>query len=230
VPSAPHIDMTIDMLRRRGVEVGRPTPTSWTVAHGAITSMDVAVEPDLSNAAPFAAAALVTGGQVTLPNWPSATTQAGDALRDLLARMGAHLSLAADRLTITGGGPVVGLDADMRDVSELVPVFAAVAALAQTRSRLRGIGHMRGHETDRLYALATEIVRLGGDVEQVDEDLVITPRQLSGGHWRAYGDHRMATAGAVIGLAVDDVVIDDISVTSKTLPDFPGMWSRLVGE
>jgi 3-phosphoshikimate 1-carboxyvinyltransferase len=230
VPSAPHIEMTVAMLQQRGVEVGHPTPTSWTVAPGTIAPATVIVEPDLSNAAPFAAAALVTGGQVTFSGWPASTTQAGDALRDLLTRMGGGVVQAADRLTVTGTGAVAGLDADLRNVTELVTVVAALATLAETPSRLTGIAHIRGHETDRMSALASEITGLGGEIEQQADGLLITPRPLHGGRWRAHGDHRMATAGAVLGLAVDDVVIDDIGVTSKTLPDFPAMWSRLVGE
>jgi 3-phosphoshikimate 1-carboxyvinyltransferase len=230
VPSAPHIEMTVEMLRQRGVEVGHPTPTSWTIAPGPIAPAPVIVEPDLSNAAPFAAAALVTGGQVTFCGWPATTTQAGDALRDLLTRMGGRVVHTADRLTVTGTGSVLGLDADLRDVTELVTVIAALATLAVTPSRLTGIGHIRGHETDRISALAAEITGLGGEIEPLNDGLLITPRPLHGGRWRAHGDHRMATAGAVLGLAVDGIVIDDIGVTSKTLPDFPAMWSRLVGE
>ena len=230
VPSTPHIDMTLDMLRQHGVDVHQPSSTTWLVGPGAIQPRDVVVEPDLSNAAPFLAAALVTGGEVTIPGWPAVTTQPGDALRDLLARMGAKVTRSADRLTVAGTGSIGPLDADLRDVSELVTVLAALAVLADGPSRLTGIGHMRGHEADRLSALSAEIIRLGGEVEQLTDGLLITPRPLHGGVWHAYADHRMATAGAVLGLEVDDVAVDDIAATAKTMPDFPGMWSRLVGE
>jgi 3-phosphoshikimate 1-carboxyvinyltransferase len=227
--SAPHIEMTIDMLARTGVKVARRNPTTWQVAAGPIHARDVVIEPDLSNAAPFLAAALVTGGEVTIPGWPSATVQPGDALRDLLARMGASVTLSEDGLTVRGAGTIAPLSADLRDVTELVTVIAALVALADGPSRLTGLAHMQGHETDRLSALRAELTRLGGEVVQSADVLEITPRPLSGGIWRAYEDHRMATAGAVLGLAVDGVEVDDIATTSKTLPDFPGMWTRMLG-
>ena len=230
VPSGPHIDMTLDMLRRRGVDVRQPSPGTWRVLPRSIEARDEVVEPDLSNAAPFLAAALVTGGEVTIRGWPAVTKQPGDALRSLLSQMGARVAHEADLLTVTGATSIAPLDADLRDTSELVTILTALAALADGPSRLTGIGHTRGHETDRIHALAAEIVRLGGDVKQLPDGLLIRPRPLHGGVWRAYGDHRMATAGAVLGLAVDDVVIDDISTTTKTLPDFPRMWSQMVGE
>jgi 3-phosphoshikimate 1-carboxyvinyltransferase len=226
--SAPHVEMTIDVLRQAGVEVVRPTPTSWLVAPGPISARDSVIEPDLSNAAPFLAAALATGGEVTVPGWPATTAQAGDALRDLLARMGGDVSHDGADLTVRGTGAIAPLDADLRDVTELVTVLAVLAALADGPSTLTGLAHMRGHETDRLTALRTEINRLGGDVTQTADTLHITPRPLHGGVWHTYADHRMATAGAVLGLAVDGVQVDDIMTTSKTLPDFPGMWSHML--
>lgn len=226
--SAPHIEMTIDMLGRVGVAVTRPTPTSWRIAPGPVRAQDVVIEPDLSNAAPFLAAAVAAGGEVTVPGWPSRTTQPGDALRDLLAEMGAEVTLDGGALTVRGTGVITPLDADLRDVTELVTVIAALAALADGPSTLSGLAHMRGHETDRLTALRSELNRLGGDVTQKADALHIVPRPLHGGMWRAYADHRMATAGAVLGLVVDGVQVDDIATTSKTLPDFPGMWARML--
>ena len=229
VPSTPHIEMTLDVLRAAGVRAEATGSGAWQVAPGPINARDCVVEPDLSNAGPFLAAALVTRGSVTVPRWPAATTQAGDALRDLLAAMGATVALTADGLTVSAGDELLGLDADLRDVGELTPTLAALAALASTPSRLSGIGHLRGHETDRLAALATELTRLGGDVIEGPDELIIEPRTLHGGPWHAYADHRMATAGAVLGLAVDGVRVDDIGCTGKTLPDFPGLWSRMLG-
>jgi 3-phosphoshikimate 1-carboxyvinyltransferase len=232
VPSMPHIEMTIEMLRATGVEVTQPTPSSWRVAPGPVAARDLTIEPDLSNAAPFLAAALVTGGEVTVPGWPQRTTQAGDLLRDILSRMGADVSLSADGdLVVRGNGTIAGLDVDLRDVTELATVIAVLAALADGPSQLTGLAHTRGHETDRLAALARELNALGSDVIEHQDGLTITPSPMSmhGGTWRAYADHRMATAGAVLGLAVDGVEIDDIACTSKTLPDFPGTWSRLLG-
>jgi 3-phosphoshikimate 1-carboxyvinyltransferase len=228
VPSQPHIEMTLAVLRAAGVDAGQSAPGVWQVVPGPIRGGEHVVEPDLSNAAPFLAAALVTGGQVTVPGWPAQTTQAGDALRGLLAEMGAEIRLGDDGLHVRGSGRIGGLTADLRDVGELTPVLAALAALAEGPSELTGIGHLRGHETDRLAALATELTGLGGDVEEGPDSLLIRPRPLHGGVWHAYADHRMATAGAVLGLAVDGVEVDDITCTTKTVPDFPGMWSALL--
>jgi 3-phosphoshikimate 1-carboxyvinyltransferase len=225
VPSAPHIAMTVTALRDRGVEVDDGQPDVWRVAPSAPAARDETVQPDLSNSAPFLAAALVTGGTVEVPDWPAHTTQAGDALRGLLADFGADVHLDDAGLTVTGLGVVHGIDVDLKAVGELTPVIAAVAALADSPSQLRGIGHLRGHETDRLAALAANLTRLGGAVREEPDRLTITPRPLHRGIWRAFADHRMAQAGAVLGLAVAGIEIDDISTTTKTLPDFPGMWS-----
>jgi 3-phosphoshikimate 1-carboxyvinyltransferase len=228
VPSQPHVEMTLDLLREAGVEAARTGSAQWQVLPGPVRARDVTVEPDLSNAAPFLAAALVAGGSVTVPDWPARTMQAGDALQHLLRSMGADISLRADGLTVTGTGSISGLDADLHDVGELTPVLAVLAALADGPSTLTGIGHLRGHETDRLAALAAELTRLGAAVVEHADRLVIEPRPLHGGLWHAYADHRMATAGAVIGLAVPGVEVDDIACTSKTLPDFTGMWTTLL--
>jgi 3-phosphoshikimate 1-carboxyvinyltransferase len=229
IPSEPHVLMTLELLRDAGVEVEAADNTRWSVAPGPIGALDVQVEPDLSNAAPFLAAAAVTGGRVTVPAWPQYTTQAGDALRDILDTMGADVCLDRAGLTVRGTGEVYGLDVDLHAAGELTPVVAALAALADSPSHLRGIAHLRGHETDRLAALATEINELGGDVTETADGLVIRPRPLHGGAWGSYDDHRMATAGAVIGLRVPGVSVDDIATTAKTLPDFPGLWAGLLG-
>jgi 3-phosphoshikimate 1-carboxyvinyltransferase len=229
VPSMPHIEMTVATLTEAGVEVNSPAAGVWQVQPGPIAGRDRVVEPDLSNAAPFLAAALVSGGSVTVPRWPRRTTQAGDALRGLLVAMGAEVTLDSYGLTVSSTGPLQGLEADLHDVGELTPVLAALATLAFTPSHLVGIGHLRGHETDRLKALATEIAGLGGGVVEEPDGLAIRPKRLHGGLWHAYSDHRMATAGAVLGLAVDGVEVDDVECTSKTLPDFPGMWAQMLG-
>jgi len=228
VPSLPHIDMTVGMLRDCGVDVDDDVANTWRVEPGPIQPLDAVIEPDLSNAAPFLAAALLTEGRVHIPDWPGATTQPGDALRDLLTRQGGSCRLDADGLTVQGTGSVRGIDADLHDVGELTPVLAAVAALADGPSHLRGIAHLRGHETDRLAALAAEINGLGGDVTETDDGLVIRPRPMHGGVFHSYADHRMAQAGAVLGLVVPGVEVEDIATTAKTLPDFPSLWSRIV--
>ncbi len=228
VPSEPHIAMTIEVLRDCGVVVDDGEPNTWRVEPGPVAALDVQVEPDLSNAAPFLAAALVTGGRVTVAGWPSRTTQAGDGIRDILDAMGADVTLDREGLTVAGTGDIEGIDVDLHDVGELTPVVAAVAALAHSTSWLRGIAHLRGHETDRLAALATEITALGGDVTETADGLRIRPRPLHGGLVRTYHDHRMAMAAAVIGLAVDGIVIQDVDTTAKTLPQFTSRWSALV--
>ncbi|QVQ54126.1 3-phosphoshikimate 1-carboxyvinyltransferase [Spiractinospora alimapuensis] len=228
VPSQPHLEMTAAMLRAAGVDVDDATPDIWRVAPGPIDAGDITVEPDLSNAAPFLAAALVTGGRVTIADWPQTTTQPGDALRELFTQMGGSVERDASGLTLRGGQEVRGIEVDLRAVGELTPTIAAVAALATTPSRITGVAHLRRHETDRIAALANEINALGGDVRELDDGLVIEPRALRGGVFHSYDDHRMATAGAVIGLRVPDVRVENIATTGKTLPDFPGLWGGVV--
>ena len=228
IPSMPHIDMTIAMLAEHGIPVRYDGDSTWHVDPQNVRAIDRHIEPDLSNAAPFLAAALVTGGSVTVPDWPMRTTQAGDALRGLLAIMGAEVRLGADGLTVTGTGSIVGIDVDLADAGELAPTIAALAALADGPSTLRGISHLRGHETDRLAALSTEINGLGGDVTETPDGLVIEPRPLTGGVFHTYGDHRLATAAAVLGLRVPGVEIENIATTNKTLPDFPLRWMSML--
>jgi 3-phosphoshikimate 1-carboxyvinyltransferase len=232
VPSLPHIRMTVEMLRAAGAQVDAPEdggePDVWRVTPGALLGRDVVVEPDLSNAAPFMAAALVTGGTVVVRDWPSRTSQPGDQLRDLFTRMGGSCVLTDEGLRFSGTGTVNGLDADLHEVGELTPVIAAVAALAGTPSTLRGIAHLRVHETDRLAALANEINALGGRVTETADGLQIDPRPLHGGVFHTYEDHRLATAAAVLGLVVDGVLVENVATTAKTLPDFPGLWSAML--
>ena len=229
LPSLPHIAMTLHMLAEHGVHVDFDAATAtWTLAPGPIAACDRAIEPDLSNAGPFLAAAVATAGRVTVPGWPRHTTQAGDDLRGLLAEMGGHVVLDDDGLTVTGPGEIRGIDVDLGQVGELTPVLAALAALAVSPSRLLGIGHLRGHETDRLAALAEMLGAFGAAVDATEDALHITPGPLRGATVSSYGDHRMATAAAVVGLVVPGVRIEDIGTTSKTLPDFPGMWQTML--
>ncbi|MBT2489336.1 3-phosphoshikimate 1-carboxyvinyltransferase [Streptomyces sp. ISL-96] len=232
LPSMPHILMTVDMLRAVGAQVDTPEsggePNVWRVSPGALLGRDLTIEPDLSNAQPFLAAALITGGRVTIPDWPERTTQPGDALREIFTEMGGSCELTEQGLTFTGTGTIHGIDVDLGDVGELTPGIAAVAALADSESVLRGVAHLRMHETDRLAALTREINALGGDVTETEDGLRIRPRRLHGGIFHTYHDHRMATAGAIIGLAVKDVQIENVATTAKTLPDFPQMWTGML--
>lgn len=234
VPSGPHIEMTLEMLRESGVTVDQPTPSSWRVAPGPIAAVDRVVEPDLSNATPFLAAAAVTGGTVRIPHWPVSTTQPGDAIRGILRDMGASVTLeTADgvghgTLVVVGSGRLSPVDLDLSAIGELTPTVAALCALADGPSRLTGIAHLRGHETDRLAALAAELGAVGCGVTELADGLEITPAPLGGAPWRAYADHRMATAGAIIGLVARGVEVDDIGSTAKTMPGFTTMWADML--
>ncbi|GAA4393763.1 3-phosphoshikimate 1-carboxyvinyltransferase [Actinomadura verrucosospora] len=227
VPSAPHLAMTVQMLRAAGAEVEAGHDV-WRVAPGPLRGGEVVIEPDLSNAAQFLGAALVTGGRVTVPDWPAETTQPGDALRELLAAMGAEVTRGPDGLTVRGGDGFGGLEADLHEVGELTPVLAALAALAGSPSRLTGIAHLRGHETDRLAALVAEINGLGGDVRELPDGLEIRPRPLRGGVFRTYDDHRMVMAAALLGLAVPGIEVENPGTVGKTLPDFTRQWASML--
>lgn len=228
LPSLPYIDMAVRMARAAGVRVDDTEPERWRVEPGPVRPVTQTIEPDLSNAAPFVAAALVTGGTVTIPDWPLETTQPGDRLREILTLMGADCELTGEGLRVAGGGAIHGVDLDLADEAELTPTIAALAALADGPSRLRGVGHIRLHETDRLAAIAKEINGLGGRITELPEELLIEPAPLHGGEFHTYEDHRMATTGAVLGLAVPGVRVRDVATTGKTLPDFPGRWAALL--
>jgi 3-phosphoshikimate 1-carboxyvinyltransferase len=229
VPSMPHIDMTVAMLRDAGADVDDTTADTWHVARSTLRARTWDIEPDLSSAAPFLAAALVTSGTVHIAGWPASTTQPGAMLPDLFARMGARTQLADGMLTLVGPDRVLGIDADLHECGELAPVVAAAAVVASTPSRLRGIGHLRAHETDRLAALATEFTRLGGDVRETDDGLAIKPATLHGGTVATYDDHRLAMAAAVLGLVVPGVIVENVATTRKTMPDFAARWTAMLG-
>ena len=236
LPSLPHIAMTAETLRRRGVDVEQPSATAWRVPAHPVAGREVAIEPDLSNAAPFLAAALVAGGSVAVPGWPERTTQVGARLLDWLPAFGAAVRRDGDALVVDGGPgatarPLRPVDLDLSAGGELAPTLVGLAAFAGGRSTFTGIGHLRGHETDRLAGLAAELTAVGARAEETADGLVVTPGPLHAGDrpWRAYADHRMATTGALLGLAVDGLVVDDIGSTAKTLPDFPERWRRMLG-
>jgi 3-phosphoshikimate 1-carboxyvinyltransferase len=233
LPSLPHIEMTCTLLRRRGVVVDRPTEFSWRVHPGPIAALDETVEPDLTNAATLLAAALITGGELTTA-WPAVSVQPADELVAVLEAFGAQVSYAAGnggerRLQVCGADGVRGADVDLHAVSELTPVAAALAAVADGPSTLRGVAHIRGHETDRLAALASGLSGLGVDARETADGLRITPGTRHGGTFPTHADHRLAHAAALVGLVTPGVELDDVSCTTKTLPDFPGLWSGLVG-
>jgi 3-phosphoshikimate 1-carboxyvinyltransferase len=230
VPSQPHIEMTITMLREAGVEVDDSEPNRWQVSSGPIAARHWAIEPDLSNSVPFLAAAAVTGGTVRLAHWPQQSVQPTGDVLELLGKLNTAVRVVDSHLEVRGAQGYGGFEADLKAVGELAPSMAALAALASpgSVSTLSGIAHLRGHETDRLAALTNEINGLGGQCRETDDGLVITAVPLHEGLWRSYADHRMATAGAIIGLRVPGVQVEDIATTAKTLPDFPGMWADLL--
>lgn len=243
LPSAPHIDMTVECLRRRGVEAHSPAPGEWVVQAGPILALDLTIEPDLSNAAPFLAAAIAAGGEVTVPNWPSDTTQVGDQLRTLLPAFGASIELASDNagantLTIRSNGEIKGVDLHVPEAGELAPTLVGLAALAAhgtdsaegASSTITGIGHIRHHETDRIAALVAEIRGLGGGADELEDGIAIRPASLHDGLWKSYADHRMATTGALLGLRTAGVEIEDVESTAKTLPQFTQLWGRMFGD
>ena len=228
LPSMPHIDMTVEALARRGIQVERPNANEWVVPAGVPRARDAVIEPDLSNAAPFLAAALLTGGSVTIPGWPPTSTQPGALLPEILSLLGARTGRRGGALTVTAARPLAGVDLDLSAASELAPTLFALAAFADAPTTLHGIGHIRGHETNRIDALIGNLRALGGEAEELPDGIRITPRPLHGGLWHAHHDHRIATAGALIGLRVPGVEVDDISTTAKTMPQFPQLWEQLL--
>jgi 3-phosphoshikimate 1-carboxyvinyltransferase len=228
LPSLPHIEMTLETLRERGVSAHTIDERTWRVEPGPIAGGRKIIEPDLSNAGPFLAAAMVAGGEVRIPNWPTVTTQVGAEFVRILPLMGATCDLNDNVLTIRGDGVIRGIEIDLSIGGELAPVIAALAALADSPSRITGIAHLRGHETDRLSALTNELNKLGGKVTELADGLEIHPAKLHGGTWLTYEDHRMATAAAILGLRIDGIEVENIATTSKTMPEFTKLWQSML--
>ena len=228
LPSLPHIEMTLETLRQRGVDAKALDERTWRVEPGAISGGTVVIEPDLSNAGPFLAAAMVTGGEIRIPLWPTKTTQVGAEFERILPLMGAKVSRTGSELVVQGTGAIQGIDIDLSIGGELAPVIAGLAALANSPSRITGIAHLRGHETDRLKALTNEINGIGGNCKELPDGLEIQPAKLHAGKWHTYEDHRMATTGAVIGLAVPGIEVENIATTSKTMPEFAKLWTQML--
>ena len=254
VPSIPHIQMTVEALRQMGIRVQEQYPSQgneaesgeyrWTVHPGSFPGFEMTIEPDLSNAGPFLAAAVVTGESVTIPHWPApaadssaGTTQVGDMWRELLPALGAQVRYAEGRLTVTGPAqlPEGDFSFDLSAGGELAPTMAAACAFVKGRVELTGIAHLRGHETDRLAALAAEINRLGGAAHDTADSLVIEapiPADTDAEQVlaRTYDDHRMATFAAIIGLRRPNVVVQNVATVAKTMPEFTAMWEDMLAQ
>jgi len=228
LPSKPHIEMTIAMLAQYGAVVDTSIDNQWSVEPTTLSGVDLVIEPDLSNAAVFMAAPILCGGEVIIKDWPRKTTQPGDQLRQIFSEMGGEIDFVDQGLRVRSTGHIRGIDIDLGDVGELTPVIAALASLADSPSYLRGIGHLRLHETDRLSALKNELTALGAEVLEEESALRINPKPMKAGVFHTYDDHRLATAGALIGLAVDGVEVENIETTGKTITDFPALWSQLL--
>jgi 3-phosphoshikimate 1-carboxyvinyltransferase len=233
LPSLPHIEMTIEVLANRGVVVDRPTHHVFDVAPQEIQATPVVIEPDLSNAAPFMAAATVAGGSVTVLGWPDHTTQVGRLVPELLGHFGATVTRTATTVTVSApgvsAGALPGVTLNLHDAGELAPTFIALSVFSGSPSTFSGISHLRGHETDRIAALVANIRDIGGSAEETPDGIIVTPTPLRGGVWKAWGDHRMATSGALIGLGHAGISVDDIGQTSKTLPEFVSLWQQMLG-
>ena len=228
LPSKPHIEMTIAMLAQYGAVVDTSIDNQWSVEPTTLSGVDLVIEPDLSNAAVFMAAPILCGGEVIIKDWPRKTTQPGDQLRQIFSEMGGEIDFVDQGLRVRSSGQIRGIDIDLGDVGELTPVIAALASLADSPSYLRGIGHLRLHETDRLSALKNELTALGAEVLEEESALRINPKPMKAGVFHTYEDHRLATAGALIGLAVEGVEVENIETTGKTITNFPALWSQLL--
>lgn len=228
LPSRPHIDMTVRMLRDRGVRVDEPSATAWRVHPGVIAAVDSTVEPDLTNAAVFLAAGALTEGRVTVPGWPSSSIQPGALFLEIAERMGAVVERHGDAVSVGARGPLHGIDVDLSTASELTPVVAALGALADGTTTIRGVAHIRGHETDRLAAIVTELTKLGGQAEETPDGLTMVGRPLRGGEIHTYADHRMVHFAALLALQVPGISVTDLDCVSKTMPDFATDWAALL--
>jgi 3-phosphoshikimate 1-carboxyvinyltransferase len=222
--SKPYVQMTLGVMAAFGVSVESGL-TGFRVLPGCYRACRYAIEPDASAASYFLAAAAITRGSVTVEGLSRESPQGDVAFCDLLARMGCRVRFQADRLTVVGG-PLRGIETDMRAISDTVPTLAAVALFADGPTTIRGVAHIRRKESDRIGALATELRRLGAAVEEYDDGLRIVPGELHGATVDTYDDHRLAMSLALVGLATPGVIIKDPGCTAKT---YPGFFADLAG-
>ena len=228
VPSMPHIEMTISMLRQHGIYVTQSN-NSWKINPGNIKAIDRIIEPDLSNATVFLAAAMLTGGRVTILDWPKQSDQPSKEIIAVFEKLGAQIEFTDSGLTLQAPKVIKPINHDLSAVGEIAPTITAIAAAAAGVSTLTGIGHLRGHETDRLAALVNELGKIGITAQELSDGLEIYGGTMHDATsiMNSYQDHRMATFAAIVGLKVN-LDLDDIATTSKTIPDFTNMWEKFV--
>ncbi|MCE5269209.1 MAG: 3-phosphoshikimate 1-carboxyvinyltransferase [Planctomycetaceae bacterium] len=229
--SQPYVEMTLKVMAAFGAVVHRaeatrfviPAPQSYRASH-------YAIEPDASAASYFFAAAAITAGQVTVEGLTRKSLQGDIGFCECLRQMGCRVDDAPDRTTVTGA-PLRGIDANMADISDTAQTLAVVALFAEGPTTIRGVGHIRHKETDRLHALAVELRRLGADIDERPDGLRITPpRRVRAATVETYNDHRMAMSFALAGLAVPGIKIRDPQCVGKTYPNFFRDLTKLTGQ
>lgn len=221
--SVPYVTMTVEVMRAFGGKV------AWHDARLAIdnshrySGQTYAIEPDASAASYFWGAAAITGGAVLVEGLSATSLQGDVAFTDCLRQMGCDVEHLPQGIRVTGR-PMHGIDVNMNAISDTVQTLAAVALFASGPTTIRGVGHIRHKETDRIGDLARELRKLGARVDESDDGLTITPATLHGCEIDTYDDHRMAMSLSLVGLRIPDVVIRDPDCTAKT---YPGFWEDM---
>jgi 3-phosphoshikimate 1-carboxyvinyltransferase len=226
--SRPYVELTAAVMTWFGIEGVAMGDELIVVEPGAYRPTQLAIEPDASSASYPLAVAAVTGGTVTVDGLGNEALQGDAAFADLLGEMGCRVDRTDGAVTVTGTARLRGIDVDMADISDLVPSVAVVAALAESPTRIRGVGFIRGKESDRLGDLATELRKAGVDAHETDDGLTVGPSRdtLHGALLETHHDHRLAMAFAVLGSVTDGLRVADPDVVSKS---WPGFWTMLDG-
>lgn len=224
---APYVEMTLAVMEAFGVRVEREGLSRFFIRSGQrYRARDYAIEPDASAAGYFFAAAAVTGGRVRVKGLGASALQGDARFVDVLEEMGCQVVRGEDFLEVSGSGKLRGIEADLTNMSDQTMTLAAIAPFADGPTCIRGVAHIRHHESDRIAATATELRRVGQEVEERDDGLVIMPRPVRQALVQAHDDHRIAMAFAVIGLRAPGITIADPGCVAKTFPDF---FERLEG-
>ncbi|WP_432829689.1 3-phosphoshikimate 1-carboxyvinyltransferase [Dactylosporangium sp. CA-092794] len=222
--SVPYVEATAAVMAAFGVPV-----EGLTVQPGAYRPTDFDIEPDASAASYLLAAAAVAGGRVTVEGLGTRSLQGDVRFADLLERMGARVERSADRITVTGTGELHGIDVDMADISDTAQTLAMVAVFADSPTSVRGIGFIRGKETDRIGAVVTELRRAGIEAEEDEDGFTIHPGPPQPTAFDTYEDHRMAMSLALLGLRAPGIEIRDPRCVAKTYPTYFADLARLAG-